>query len=397
MHALVEILALPADDRRRLGLTHTPAEIHRQPEAWRQTARTVRQHAAELAGFLAAVRQLPAPRLVFSGAGTSHFAGLSLAGLFQRTGLAAAAVAATETAIDPAEALPPGPFGLVSVSRSGNSPEGSQAFRLVARRHPAAPHLVITCNPDGELYRLAGTHPGAMRLLLPPETNDQGLAMTCSYTSMVVAAQGLAGLTDLAGYERQVEEQAAGAARILDTYAAPLAELAARRPGRVLFLGTGTLLGAACEGYLKVQELTAGQVIGKAESFLGLRHGPMAAIDPNTLVVAFVSSDPGRRRYETDLLRDLRAKGLGAATVAVAVQAGGLDGLADLLVEPAPGAAAVLPDDLRPPVDVVVAQLLGLFLSLAAGLTPDDPAGGVINRVVQGVQIYDDADETNLA
>ncbi|HWI50633.1 MAG TPA: SIS domain-containing protein [Symbiobacteriaceae bacterium] len=382
MNKLQEILALPETERQRRGLLDTPREIAHQPEAWRKTAEVVLQNAPALQGFLQ-------ERLVFSGAGTSHFIGLSLAGLFRRRGFHAEAVASTEITVDATEALPPGNFGFVSFARSGNSPEGNHAFRLVSRLFPGAGQLVITCNPDGELYRLAGDRPGAVRLLLPPMTNDRGLAMTSSYTSMVIAGQGLALSGRPETYAAAVQRMAGMARRVLDAYPTALAEVAARRPTRALFLGTGTLLGAATEAHLKVQEMTAGKVMARAESFLGLRHGPMALIDPDTLVVAFLSAHPERQRYEWDLLRELRAKGLGALTVAVADSGAGLDGLADVVVEVDPAAAEPLSDDLRPPVYVVAAQLLALFLSLEVGLAPDTPSAGVINRVVQGVTIYD--------
>jgi tagatose-6-phosphate ketose/aldose isomerase len=379
---LREILALPEDERQTRGLLDTPREIAQQPEAWKRTAEVVLDNLDLLQDFLQ-------QHLVFTGAGTSHFIGLSLMGLFRRRGFVAEAIPSTEITIDVAGVLPPVGFGMVSFARSGNSPEGNYAFELVSRR-PDVQHLVVTCNPDGTLFELAGGLPGAARLLLPPMTNDRGLAMTSSYTSMVIAGQGLA-LSDLPDlYEENVRRMARMAERVLEDYPDALAAVAARRPSRVLFLGTGTLQGAATEAHLKVQELTAGKVVAQAESFLGLRHGPMALIDENTVVVAFLSSGPKRRQYEVDLLAELRAKGLGAYTVAVADNAEGLSDLADLVVTLDPRAAEPLLDDLRPPVYVVVAQLLALFLSLEVGLTPDRPSAGVINRVVQGVTIYPD-------
>ena len=63
--------------------------------------------------------------------------------------------------------------------------------------------------------------------------------------------------------------------------------------------------------------------------------------------------------------------------------------MSDYIVEYGPEASPV-PDDLIPPVYVIVGQLLGLFTSLHQGLHPDSPsATGVINRVVKGVRIYD--------
>ena len=56
-------------------------------------------------------------------------------------------------------------------------------------------------------------------------------------------------------------------------------------------------------------EMNAGEVWTLAESYLGLRHGPMSAIRPDTLVVAFLSSDPLVRAYERDLLARARPQG----------------------------------------------------------------------------------------
>ena len=52
--------------------------------------------------------------------------------------------------------------------------------------------------------------------------------------------------------------------------------------------------------------------------------------------------------------------------------------------------ASTLPDYLRTPAEIVFPQLLAYELSLRLGLDPDNPSpGGVINRVVQGVRIYE--------
>jgi len=64
-----------------------------------------------------------------------------------------------------------------------------------------------------------------------------------------------------------------------------------------------------------------------------------------------------------------------------------LDGFAERYLSP--NIRAAVPDDCRPPVDVLFGQLLGLFFSLRCNLMPDRPSpGGVISRVVQNVRIY---------
>ena len=64
-----------------------------------------------------------------------------------------------------------------------------------------------------------------------------------------------------------------------------------------------------------------------------------------------------------------------------------MDGFADRYL--APDIRIAVPDECRPPVDVIFGQLLGLFCSLHSQLTPDRPSpGGVISRVVEGVRVY---------
>ncbi len=69
-------------------------------------------------------------------------------------------------------------------------------------------------------------------------------------------------------------------------------QLASFQFSRVVFLGSGPLLGSAMESHLKVQELTDGQIVCKFDSFLGFRHGPKAVIDEQTLVFFLLSNDP---------------------------------------------------------------------------------------------------------
>jgi len=149
-------------------------------------------------------------------------------------------------------------------------------------------------------------------------------------------------------------------------------------------LASAPLFGAAREAWLKVLEMTAGRVATLAETYLGLRHGPLSFLQAETLVLCFVSSDPIRRRYEMDLVRALRAKKLGRL-----VALGQPETNAGMFDEVISTAASSLPDYLRTPAEIVFPQLLGYHLSLRLGLDPDNPSPGrIITRVVEGVRIY---------
>jgi len=139
---------------------------------------------------------------------------------------------------------------------------------------------------------------------------------------------------------------------------------------------------------LKLLELTAGKLQTLTQPTLALRHGPMAALDRDTLFVALVSSQPQRRRYELDLLREIGSKGLVRTRVAVATEdEKSLRAEAEYVLTP--GISAAIPDLYRPILDVIFGQLLGLFASIHFGLKPDVPSpNGAISRVVQNVGIY---------
>ena len=158
---------------------------------------------------------------------------------------------------------------------------------------------------------------------------------------------------------------------------------------KICFLGTGALHGVAVESALKVLELTAGRIVSFSETFLGVRHGPLSAIGQGTLVVGFVSGEPGRRSYELDLLEEVREKKLAKGVVIIAPKVS----LNDKKIMGKIGAVMPLElavaDCYRPPVDVFIGQLLGLFASIKLWLEPDTPSpGGAISRVVSKVRIY---------
>jgi tagatose-6-phosphate ketose/aldose isomerase len=156
---------------------------------------------------------------------------------------------------------------------------------------------------------------------------------------------------------------------------------------KACFVGTGVLHAAAQESALKLLELTAGKIQTMSESTLGLRHGPMSALNESTLFVSFLSHDARRRKYELDLLKEIKTKQLGKWRVVVSPDCKeDLNHLADtVLCLQSPD----LRDEYRAPVDVMLAQSLGLFSSLKLGLKPDCPSpNGAISRVVSHVNIY---------
>ena len=153
-------------------------------------------------------------------------------------------------------------------------------------------------------------------IALDERTNDRSLVMTSSFTNMVLAARGLGSAATPRSLSRAlIRNLSERAERLLETGFPVLARVAARDFSRVLFLGSGSRHGAARESALKMLEMTAGRVIAMSETYLGLRHGPMSLVHPDTLVVCFLSSDAQIRGYESDLIRELSRKQLGSGQV----------------------------------------------------------------------------------
>jgi tagatose-6-phosphate ketose/aldose isomerase len=393
MDVLSKLLTLPEEERNRRGLEHTPGEIAQQPETWGRTYDGVVERAGEIRDFLSAAGVLDGgaegATVYLVGAGTSDYIGRALTSLLRREwGCEAQAVPSTDLLTNLDEYVIPGRRYLwVSFSRSGDSSEGVAVIEQALERQPQIRHLIVTCNGGGRMARDYAGRENVFCLVLDDAVNDRGLAMTSSFTNMVVAGQCLAHVRDLGAYGPTVEALAAAARRFLPDAADAAERIAARRFKKVCFLGTGALRAVAVESGLKVVELTAGRVLTWSESYLGVRHGPLSAVDEETLVVGFLSGDERRRSYELDLLREVTGKGLAGRLLSIwpgeSAEGGGFGEALSL------GLGARVEDLYRPPLDVLFGQLFGLFCSLGQGLTPDTPSPkGAISRVVSQVQIY---------
>lgn len=351
-----------ADGSETIG-SLTRAEIFQQPDLWPDTFERVAD----------TVDPFPSDRpCVITGAGSSAYAALAIQAAFP----AAKAVPSTDLLVG---ALPFGPGGiLVSLARSGDSPESAAVIRKVRRLFPEVRHFAITCNADGQLARF----PGVTAIILDPRSNDRSLAMTSSFSNLVLAGLCLRHAREIGWVLPNVCGRVKENLAALDAKAQALA---GEGVSRVAILASAPMMGWAQEASLKILEMSAGRVPVLAETHLGLRHGPMSFLRPDTIVLSLLSSDPLRRRYEEDLLEELRTKGLGRI---IAITSDAAPGLA--FGEAVPAMAPELPDNLRTPFEIVFPQLLAYHLSLRAGLNPDNPSpDGFITRVVQGVRIHE--------
>ncbi|MBL0745299.1 SIS domain-containing protein [Chryseolinea lacunae] len=383
----MKYLGIESSDLVKLGGIHTAREICQQPELWRRAWEDVNQQEPALLKFmdeaLANTR-----RIILAGAGTSAFIGLSLRGVFQRaTGLPTDSVATTDIVSHPKDYLHPDiPTLLISFARSGNSPESVASIALADEICKTCYHLIITCNPDGKLahYSSKSRH---YIFNLPPEANDQSLAMTSSYSTMLLVGLLIAKVRQLKSLAPDVDTLIQYGRKLIELYAGDFREIAQKNFNRAVFLGSGPFFGTATESHLKLQEFTDGKVICKNDSYLGFRHGPKAVVDESTLVVYLLTNNTYALHYEKDLIEAMKKGRPPLLEIGISESA-----IKDLTLQHAfqlSENGKKIEEELLTVCYILPAQLLGFYKSIALGLMPDAPsATGAITRVVEGVNIY---------
>jgi tagatose-6-phosphate ketose/aldose isomerase len=368
-----------------LGALSTAREIAQQPAMLRKTHAALLADKDALNRFLHPLLKHPAMRVILAGAGTSAFIGECLAPwLAARLPCRVEAIATTDLVSAPSLYFErAAPTLLVSFARSGNSPESVAAVDLADQFVADIHHLAITCNAEGSLARKIATARNGKTILLPAETHDRGFAMTSSFSCMMLAA--LAALTGIDGMAGRVDRIARAAEAVIAAQSAPMQALAAKKHARVVYLGSHIFKGLAREAALKLVELTDGGVIAAYDSPMGFRHGPKTVVNDQTLVVIFIANDAYTRRYDLDLLEEIRRDAKHGGLIALSARDDGVPGAERI---PIPAMTDAEDVDLLFPF-IALPQLFAFAASLVHGLSPDSPnKSGTVNRVVQGVRIH---------
>ena len=383
----MQLLSLEQSFLKQNGAILTANEIANQPELWINTLKLFRGKSGAIEKFLQTAYS-EIDNIVITGAGTSAFIGLSLqSAFFKNTKKLTCAVATTDIVSHPQHYFNSTQTSLIiSFARSGNSPESCVALELADKILNKCFHLIITCDKNGALARYQSSNPVYV-FVLPEAANDKSLAMTGSYSSMLLAGLLVAYITQEQKAQEQTQLVVQAADNILSDHLSTLKHVAGIDFKRTVFLGSGNLFGTAKESALKLQELTDGKIICKEDTYLGLRHGPKAVIDKYTLVVYFFSSNDYVKRYEHDLLNAMKHGNDAMYELGVGEKFEPLEGL-DAQINFGIDNANI-DEDFLPVCSILIGQLLGFYKSLDLGLSPDNPSvNGAISRVVQGVTIY---------
>ncbi|MFI6030119.1 SIS domain-containing protein [Amycolatopsis magusensis] len=337
---------------------HMAAEIAEQPAV----LAALRERRSEIAGVADAIAKHPPRFALLAARGSSDHAALYAKYLIEvLLGLPAGLVSPSTVTLygaapDLRDVL------LVTVSQSGGSPDLVE-FTEAARKQGART-VAVSNTPSSPLSAAAelAVDIGAGQ--------EQAVAATKTYSATLLALYLLIdavrggkgadadGLGELA--QQTLDRSAAGVQRAVDRY---------RFVNRVITAGRGYSYATALEASLKLAETS--YLAARAYSGADLLHGPVAAIDGETAVLALTNRGKGG-----DAMRDVLDAVSGRGADVLAIGSAAADVPAALRIEVPPVA-----EELAPILDVLPAQSLALGLSLARGGDPDRPRG--LNKVTK--------------
>jgi glucosamine--fructose-6-phosphate aminotransferase (isomerizing) len=344
--------------------SHTAIEIHSQPCRWSESLRGLETDPE----IERTVHEFSGSRhWLFIGCGSSYYLALTAAATWKAaTGLPAQAVPASELLLYPDLVLDQGSAPRpVLISRSGATSEILRAGDFLIAR--GIPFVAVTCAAGQELERMAAT------TIRPVAADEESTVMTLSFTSMLIAIQYLAArFAGNAQFLEMLRNMPDASKRFLENASVAVKSFVETHDFTdYVWLGQGPYYGLACEGALKVNEMSCSY----AQSYhtLEFRHGPKSIVGPETLIM-FQLSQAGFEP-QRDVVEEV--KDLGGTTLVVAHEADTrVREAADLVLElPLKGDeyAGLAPR-------MIPAQLLGLYTGLKKLLDPDHPRN--LSRVV---------------
>jgi len=336
---------------------YTLKEIREQPSSLRRLAKS----SAEI-GELSRATANRFKEVSFVGCGSSYYAGMVGEFLFKRfTGISASALPASEFI---AYQRPATRRRLaIALSRSGETTETVQAARLARRMGFEV--LALTNNERSTLAQEAGRH---LSIRAGPE---RSVVMTKTFSCLVYGVELLAAGVGVAqktkgadAFLRALENVPELSMKTIVGQAEQVQRLVRKHLNlRTIFLGSGANFPVALEAALKLRETS--RVSAESFHFLEFRHGPMAEVSDDVLVVAFEPRGESSPKH-LEVLREIaKKKGRVVAVTNIREAAEMIDDVIEL--------PSSLDEWISPPVAIAPLQLFACLYSMALGLNPDKP------------------------
>lgn len=243
---------------------------------------------------------------------------------------------------------------VIALSQSGETIDTISSIRAAQKKQ--AKILAISNALESSLYRLADHN------LLLGAGPEKAVASTKAYTAKIAFLYLIAHVLGGSWDEGQSNlKKAIQEVQKLLAHQEKIRELAEsiKHQGHIFVLGRGVSYAAALESSLKIKEVSYIHAEGFAAA--ELKHGVIALIEKGTPVIIF---NPEDETYEDTLSSAYEVKARGAHIIGISSKK---DAIYDTFIEIGnAGDATLIPH-------VVVAQLLGYYLSILKGYDPDKP------------------------
>ncbi len=333
--------------------TLTYHEIYGQPDSFQAILDTL----PEIEATLDEVFSEKYDQLIFTGCGTSLYLAQTSAYLWRAmNSTPAEAVPCSELLFFPENYIKGKKTLVLPITRKSYTTEVRKAIDRV-HELPGVTSLAITCDKDSRLYN--------EHYVLAPDTAEDSVIMTRSFTAMIFLAQILS--MHVSGHEEWIKEMAGyreEAGKMLKECDALAEKIVRENPDLNLFitLGQGAYYGISNECMNKMKEMG----ISNSEAYYSMeyRHGPMSLVDENTLLILL--SNEKTEKTDEALMEQMQS--FSGVTCGIGPHTDNMKGLRyHLATNPSYSeyqAAAMMG---------FIGQFLGYYISLKKGINADSP------------------------
>ncbi|NLD49477.1 MAG: SIS domain-containing protein [Clostridiaceae bacterium] len=326
----------------------TYLEIKSQYLAWQEAISIAQKHDQSLQSFFS----IPFDQVIFTGCGSTYYLSLAAASIFQQlTGISSIGVPASELIFYPTSIYKPGTRNLlITVSRSAETTETIEALKEFTK-YDKGKSITISNYADKPLSSM-----GNLNFVIP-EGQEMSIAQTRAFTSMYVFCVAMATIVGRKEIlTKSLWELPQACRNLFESYEA----LAQKIGGdlsidRFYLLGSGPRYGLACEGNLKIKEMTLTH--SEPFHFYEFRHGPMSMVTPTTLIPAFISKN--NWRFEERVIIEMKRLGAQVLTFG--------QGEADVKIP------VSIPEEIVNVLYLPIIQLISFYRALSKKLNPDQP------------------------
>lgn len=332
-------------------------EIRSQFESLESTYKYIMAQKAELSSFLKDVN-----RVVVLGCGSSYsIAKSSALQLSQNTGISAWAIAAGDLIVnfDDYKKIVEGAT-LLLLSRSGSTSELIMAAELCRNHDPSIDVISVCAVKDAPVSTIADIN------LEIPWAFDHSICQTRTVTNLYVSTVLLSAITS--GNEEiilEVEKLKKLSHSFTASVESTLEDMAKQDWCNVTVLADSGVSGLAEEGALAFKEICLMQ--SNFNHVLDIRHGSIAVIRDDSLVMAYLSQ--GNQQFQFELIKDVGARA--GHMVVFSDSSIPLDNSYVTRI----GLPEGLSDDVKAVFMLYCIQLLCLKKAILLNINPDKPEG----------------------